>query len=264
MTDLFGPARIDTSKPHHARVYDYILGGKDNFAADREAAEQVLAVAPDSRLLVRAQRAFLVRVVRFIAESGIRQFIDLGTGIPTSPNVHEVARKVDPAAPVVYVDFDPMVVAHAQARLATQDGVIAIQRDIREPEVVLADPELQALIDFDQPVAVLFLAILHDITDEQDPGGIVARVRERMVPGSYIAIEQFASDSDPEARASLEEVYSETPWPITFRSRDHIARFFDGFELLPPGVVDVEQWRPEREPTPPTALKVVGGVGRKM
>ena len=262
MTDLWGPAGVDVTKPHHARVYDYVLGGKDNFAADRKAAEQLLAIAPDSRQLAQAQRAFLVRVVRFIAESGIRQFIDLGTGVPTSPNVHEVVRAVDPSTRVVYVDFDPMVVGHARARLATKQGVIAVERDIRRPQEILTDPEVQALIDFEQPIGVLFLAILHDVSDDQNPAGIVAQFREQMVPGSFIAIEQFASDSEPEARAQLEEVYANTPWPIAFRARDQIQRFFDGFELLPPGVVDVEQWRPEVE-AKPTALKVVGGVGRK-
>jgi hypothetical protein len=263
MTDLHAPTVLDSDTPHHARVYDYILGGKDNFEADREAGEQILAVAPDSRQLAAVQRDFLVRVVRFLAESGIRQFIDLGTGIPTPPNVHEVAHAVHPEARVAYVDFDAMVVAHARALMATDDGVVAIQEDIRYTDKLLASPELNALIDFEQPVAVLFLAILHDITDEQDPAGIVARFRDRMAPGSFVAVEQFTSDSQPEAMAQLQAVYADTTWPIAFRSREHITSFFDGFELVAPGVVDVQQWRPERA-TPPTALKVAGGVGRRQ
>jgi hypothetical protein len=263
VADPVAPARFDPTIPHHARVYDYVLGGKDNFAPDREAGDKVLAVAPDAGVFAKAQRAFLVRVVRFLAQSGIRQFIDLGTGIPTSPNVHEVARSVDPSARVVYVDFDAMVVAHTRGRIATDDNVIAIQRDIRRPELVLADADLRSLIRFDEPVAVLFLNVLHDISDDSDPAGIVAQFRERMVPGSYIAIAQFADDSQPRARAELETAYANTPWPIIFRPRAQILRFFDGFELVPPGLVDVEQWRPEAE-APPTALKAPGGVGRKM
>jgi hypothetical protein len=262
VTELYPPAVLDSGTPHHARVYDYVLGGKDNFEADREAAERILAVAPDARLLATAQRAFLVRVVRFLAESGIRQFVDLGTGIPTSPNVHEVAHAVHPDARVAYVDFDAMVVVHARALMATDDRVVAVQEDIRNTDQLLANPELHALIDLDQPVAVLFLAILHDITDEQDPAGIVARFRDAITPGSFVAIEQFTTDSHPEAMDQLQEVYADTPWPITFRSREHIASFFDGFELLPPGLVDVQEWR-RGEDTPATALKVAGGVGRK-
>jgi hypothetical protein len=263
MTDLHAPTVFDPETPHHARVYDYILGGKDNYAVDREAGERILEVAPDARQLGAAQRAFLVRVVRFLAESGIRQFVDLGTGIPTPPNVHQVAREIHPDARVAYVDFDAMVVAHARALMATDDRVIAIQEDIRNTDKLLANPELGALIDFDQPVAVLLLAILHDITDEHDPAGIVTRFRDRMVPGSSVAIEQFTSDSHPEAMARLQEVYADTPWPIVLRSREHITGFFNGFELLPPGLVDVQQWRPPKRRTPPTALKVAGGVGRR-
>jgi hypothetical protein len=244
-------------------VYDYVLGGKDNFDPDREAAERLLAVAPDAGIHAKAQRGFLVRAVRFLAASGIRQFLDLGTGIPTSPNVHEVARSVDPSARVVYVDFDAMVVTHSRGRVATDAQVIAIQRDIRRPESVLADAELRALLNFEEPIGVLFLNMLHDISDDDDPAGIVGYFRDRMVSGSYVAIAQFAADSDPTARAELEAAYANTPWPITFRSRDQIRQFFDGFELVPPGLVDVERWRPEVD-APSTALKAAGGVGRKM
>jgi hypothetical protein len=257
------PEGIHESIPLGARVYDYILGGKHNFAVDREAAERVLAVAPDGRLLARMQRKFLVRVVRLMAESGIRQFIDLGTGIPTSPSVHEVARAVDASARVVYVDFNAMVVAHNRALLATDDGVITIKEDIRRPDRILANPELRALIDFEEPVGVLLLAVIHNISDEYDPAGIVARFRDRMAPGSYIAISQFAPGGDPKATAALEEIYATTPWPKTLRSPAEIQRLFDGFELLPPGVVDVQRWRPEGGEPPRTALSMPGGVGRK-
>jgi hypothetical protein len=256
------PAGVDVAIPHLARVYDAILGGKDNFAADREAARNLLKVAPDSRALAHAQRAFLVRVVRMLAQSGIRQFIDLGTGIPTSPNVHEVARAVDPTARVIYVDFDPLVVVHSRALLETGAGVVAIEGDIREPDETLADPALRAVIDFAEPVGVLMIGVLHSISDRDDPTGIVARFREEMAPGSYIAIAQFADDGQPEAMAQLQANYADTPWPMVCRGRDQILRFFDGFELLPPGLVDVEQWRPDVA-APPTALRIPGGVGRK-
>ncbi len=258
------PAGIDVTTPLGARVYDYILGGKDNFAVDRAAAERILEAAPDSRLLAQLQRKFLVRVVRLMAESGIRQFIDLGTGIPTSPSVHEAARSVDPSACAVYVDYDPMVVVHNRALLATDDRVTTIQEDLRRPGEIIANSELLGLIDFDQPVGVLMLAVIHNVGDEDDPRGIVARFRDQMAPGSHIAISQFTPAGDPRATAQLEEVYVNTPWPLTLRSQDQIVRFFDGFELLPPGVVDVQQWRPELGEPPKTALKMQGGVGRKL
>ncbi len=256
-------AGIDTSTPNHARVYDYVLGGKDNFAVDREAAKKVLAVAPDTRRLARANRAFLVRTVRFVAESGIRQFIDLGTGIPTSPNVHQVARGVDDSARVVYVDNDPIVVEHNHALLASDEGVVTIEADIRRPAEILGNPELEMLIDFDEPVAVLMVAVLHLVTAQERPGSIVAQFRERMTPGSHIVLSQFAADSDPEAAAQLRTVYANAPTRLTFRPRDEILRFFEGFEVLTPGLVDVERWRPET-PGAPTKLKVAGGVGRKI
>jgi hypothetical protein len=254
---------VDSTIPRGARVYDYLLGGKDNYAVDREAAEKILALAPSSRRLARSQRAFLVRVVRFMAETGIRQFIDLGTGIPTSPNVHEVARSVDPTARVVYVDFDPVVIAHNAALLATNDGVVSIGEDIRNPEAILADPSLVELIDWEQPVGVLLLAVLHNISDAENPGQIIAHFRDRMAPGSHIAISHFAADSSPRALAELQATYASTPWPKTIRSREEILRLFDGFGLLPPGLVDMADCRPTME-EPPTELKIPGGVARKL
>jgi hypothetical protein len=256
------PSGIDISIPNHARVYDYFLGGKDNFAADRAAAEKLASAAPDLPLLARANRGFLVRAVRLLAESGIRQFIDIGTGIPTSPSVHEVAREVDPTARVVYVDIDPMVVVHNAALLATNDGVITIEGDGRKPDTVLGDRQLQALIDFDEPVGVLFVAVMHLFSPADDPAGTIARFRDRMAPGSHVAICQFSSDSDPAGIAQFDEIYRDSPLKLTFRDRDEIAGFFDGFELLPPGVVNVEDWRPELA-SPTTSMKIVGGVGRK-
>jgi hypothetical protein len=259
-TRLYAPSVFDCATPHHARVYDCLLGGKDNFPADREVARNLLDVAPDSGLHARAQRAFLVRAVRFIAESGIRQFIDLGAGIPTAPNLHQIARTVHPAARVVYVDFDAMVIRHSDALLTTNDGVTAIQEDIRLTDGLLSKLELQTVIDFTEPVGVLLLNTLHEVADEHDPAGIVARFRDRIALGSLLGISQFTNDSHPEAMARLEAAYANTPWPILFRSHEQISSYFDGFELLPPGVVDIEQWRPG-EQTLPTALRTAGGVG---
>jgi hypothetical protein len=244
-------------------VYDYLLGGKDNYAVDREAAEKILALAPSSRRLARSQRAFLVRSVRYMAETGIRQFIDLGTGIPTSPNVHEVARSVHPSARIVYVDFDPVVIVHNTALLSTNDGVVSVGEDIRNPDAILGHPDVVDLIDFNEPIGVLLLAVLHNISDAEGPGEIIGRFRDRMAPGSHIAISHFSLDSAPHALKELEATYAGTPWPKTIRSREEILRFFDGFELVPPGLVDMGDWRPDLE-EPPTELKIPGGVGRKV
>src|SRR5512135_3427974 len=174
------PPGNDPAQPAAARIYDYLLGGKDNYAVDRAAAERVLAVAPDQRQLARANRAFAIRAVGVLAEAGLRQFIDLGTGFPTSPSVHESARQADPSARVVYVDYDPLVHVHNTALLAQDDHVISVQADIREPEAILDHPDVTRLIDFGQPVGVLCVAVLHLIPDAENPWGIVARFRDRM------------------------------------------------------------------------------------
>lgn len=253
---------IDITTPNHARVYDYFLGGKDNFAADRLAAEKITQVAPDTPLLARANRGFLVRTVRLMAQSGIRQFIDLGTGIPTSPSVHEVARAIDPSARVVYVDNDPVVDAHNAALLTSAEGVVSVLGDVRRPYDVLADQGLQTVIDFDEPVGVLCVAVLHLVTDAEDPAGIVAGFGEHLVSDSHIAVCQFAADSDPAGIKQFEEIYANGPIRVTFRPRSQIYHFFDGLELLPPGIVEVADWRPDMQSVA-TRLKIVGGVGRK-
>jgi len=253
---------IDITKPHAARVYDWALGGKDHYAADREYGEQVIAAAPDYPRLARANRGFLERAVRLVAGSGVRQFIDLGTGIPTSPSVHEVATAVDPSARVLYVDNDPIVSVHNDALLATVENVRSIQADIRQPDEILAHPALRALIDFTEPVAVLLVAVFHVIPDSADPAGIVARFTEFMSPGSYLVLSQLTSDSDPAAVAASKAATDNTPIPLAFRSREEILAFFDGFDLVEPGLVSVREWRPVAE-AQPTGLIVLGGVGRK-
>jgi len=263
---------INTTVPNPARIYDYLLGGKDNYLADREVAEQLVAIAPVALDVVRDNRAFLRRVVRFLTrEAGIRQFIDLGSGLPTQGNVHEIAQAIAPDARVVYVDNDAMVVTHSRALLAG-DNTIAIQADLREPDVILGHPEVRELIDFDQPVALLLVAILHFIPDDQDPLGIVARFRDALPTGSYLAISHGTRDIPArpdipaevmaEMGARVERLYQQTTAFIVTRTRAQVGRFFDGFELLDPGLVEIQLWKPGDESSMlPGGF--YGGVGRR-
>jgi hypothetical protein len=253
----------DFSIPSPARMYDYWLGGKDNFPADREAARQVMDAYPDVRRLARANRRFLTRAVWFMAAQGIRQYIDLGTGIPTSPNVHEVARQAIPDARVIYVDNDPVVTLHSQALRATGDGVIAIHGDIRRPQDIIAHPELAELIDFTEPVGILFISVLHFISPEEDLGGIVAAFRWRMAAGSYLAISHATTDrADPEVLAEIAQVYKGATAPAVPRPAAQIRELFTGLDLVEPGVVDVSQWRPDIRARP-AKIRILGGVGRR-
>jgi len=252
---------IKTSIAHPARIYDYFLGGKDNYPADREAAERVLAAVPQARQMAQANRAFLQRVVRFLAgEVGIRQFLDIGTGIPTQGNVHEIAHATAPAARVVYVDNDPIVLVHSRALLAGVNTTI-IEGDLRQPDAIWNDPKLRRVIDFDQPVAVLLVAILHFIADAEDPAGIVARLRDGMAPGSYLAISHGTADFHPEATPTAARAYDRTTAQLSPRSHAEVERFFDGFELLEPGLVPISLWRPDGDI--PEGKGVYGGIGRK-
>jgi hypothetical protein len=264
---------INTGVPNPARIYDYLLGGKDNFPADRDVAEQVLAIAPVARDVVGDNRAFLRRAVRFLtSEAGIRQFIDLGSGLPTQGNVHEVAQADAADARVVYVDNDAMVVTHSRALLAG-DNTVAVQADLREPERILAHPEVRQLIDFDQPVALLLMAILHFVPDDEDPFGIVARFRDALPAGSYLAISHGTRDiparpdMSPEEMTEMgtkvERLYQLTTASLVTRTHAEVERFFDGLDLLDPGVVEIQRWRPDgRRPMLPGGF--YGGVGRKL
>ncbi|WP_113701556.1 SAM-dependent methyltransferase [Nonomuraea lactucae] len=263
------PPGVDPRVPSSARVYDYLLGGKDNVAVDRAVADKLLAVAPDSRQVARANRIFLVRAVRHLAQQGIRQFLDLGTGIPTSPSVHEVARETNPACRVVYVDYDPVVRLHAQVLLADAPGVASIQADLRQPDAILNDPHVTGLIDFEQPLAVLLVASLHFVTDGEDPGGIVAAFRKWMAPGSHLVLSHTMAESRPEAIAQLAKATAGSPAQATFRTHEQVLRLFDGFELIGPGLVPVQEWRlsdEDEQSIPlldgPPALRVEGGVAR--
>jgi hypothetical protein len=264
--------RINTGAPNPARIYDWFLGGKDNFPADREVAEQLLAIAPVAREVVEDNRAFLRRAVEVLTgEAGIHQFIDLGSGLPTQGNVHEIAQAAAPQARVVYVDNDPMVVAHSRALLAG-DNTVAIEGDLRRPDQVLGHPEVRELIDFGRPVALLLLAILHFLPDDEDPFGIVARYRDALPAGSHLAISHGTRDIperpdlSPEEMADMgakvEQLYQLTTASLVTRTRAEVERFFDGLELLEPGVVEIQRWRPDgRSSLLPGGF--YGGVARK-
>jgi S-adenosyl methyltransferase len=253
----------DFSVPNAARMYDYYLGGKDNFPADREAAKQVIAAYPETRKLARDNRRFLTRAVWFAADHGIRQFIEVGSGMPTRPNVHEVARQVRPDARVVYVDNDPVVTTHHRAMWAHCDGVSVVHGDMRYPQHILSDPQLSRLIDFDAPIAVLCVAVLHFIRDEEYPEDIIAAFRWRMSPGSYLVLSHVASDNaDAELLAKISDTYKDATAPAVPRTSADIARFFIGLELVEPGLVDVSQWRPDAR-SRATKIRILGGVGRK-
>jgi hypothetical protein len=258
------PAGIDFTVPSPARMYDYYLGGKDHFPADREAAEKALSLVPSGRDLARANRDFLIRAVTYLAGQGIDQFIDVGTGLPTSPNVHEAARSVIPDARVAYVDNDPLVMAHARAMLADPDGVIAVAADARHPFDFIGHGAVRELIDFSRPVGVLFVAVLHFITDEDNPHRAVAWVRDRIAPGSYLVISHITSDgTDPAAMSTIQDAYKEATAPAVFRDTPGIARFFDGFDLAEPGLAEVCRWRNPGPAPAPAAVRFLGAAGRK-
>jgi hypothetical protein len=257
---------IDTSVAHPARVYDYWLGGKDNFAADREAAERVLAVTPGLRRRVRANRDFLARVVRYLAgPAGIRQFLDIGTGIPSANNTHEVAQLIEPTARVVYVDNDPIVLAHARALLTgTRRGATDyIQADLRDPAPILA--AAHDTLDFDQPVAVMLLGVLHLVQDQEDPWAIVDRLMSAVPVGSYLAISHPALEIEPGQQEAQRRYNERVSTPQTLRTRPEVERFFTNLELVEPGLVQVHQWRPDGDDDDlddsPTAH---GALGRKV
>jgi len=256
---------IDTSVAHSARVHDYWLGGKDNFAVDRAAGDTVMASYPGIVMSVRANRAFLARAVRFLAtEAGIRQFLDIGTGIPAANNVHEVAQSVASSSRVVYVDYDPVVLLHAQALLTSspQGAIDYIDADLRDPQTILH--RAAQTLDFSRPVAVLLISILHLIADHDDPYGIVRQLMAAVPTGSYLTLSQAASDIDAEQTAEAARRYDQLARE-TFRqrSRAEVLRFFDGLELVEPGLVAVPRWRPASELEARAKSAIWGGVGRK-
>lgn len=248
-----------------ARAYDYLLGGEHNFASDRAMIRQAMEIIPDLPIQARANRAFLHRAVGFLAASGIRQFLDIGSGIPTRGNVHEVAQRAAPDAKVVYVDIDPVAVSHSRQLLAGNPNTAVVQQDARNAAAILDHPGVRSLIDFDRPMALLMVALLHVIPDSDDPYGVVATLSSRMAPGSYLVIGHGTSEGRPEEIGKFVGISRQTPTTVTTRDRAAILRFFEGFDLVEPGLVWVPQWRPESPddvPARPELSSNYGGVGR--
>jgi hypothetical protein len=259
-----GLSSIDTSKPSVARMYDYFLGGKDHFQVDRDAVERIPTPLPEVRQLAQENRAFLRRVVRYMARQGIRQFLDIGSGLPTQQNTHQVAQEITPDARVVYVDNDPVVLVHGRALLATDDNTTVAAADMRNPADVLEHPETMALIDFNQPVGVLMLSMIHFLTVEERPR-VMGALRDVLAPGSYLTATHVTRDGkSPDVVAGVEAIYATTPSPAYIRDHAEIARFFDGFDLVDPGLVTLDQWRPDpQDPAPEATGWMYGAVGRR-
>lgn len=269
MTDQgFSAEEIDTTKPHPARMYDYYLGGWDNYEIDREYADQVMTLSPDTAPSARANRAFLRRAVRFVVRAGIRQIIDIGTGIPTSPNTHEVAREVVPDVRVAYVDNDPIVATHAGAKLTNTGNTGFLLADVRDPKAILEHPTIRELIDFDQPVALLLVALMHFIDESDDPAGIVAALTEALPRGSYLVLTHCTSDfhRDVTDAPDASVVYKSSTANLTPRTGSEVERFFAGFELADPGLVQPPLWRPDGPPLEGADVRRIAfyaGVGIK-
>jgi S-adenosyl methyltransferase len=259
------PLATYASVAHVARVYDYLLGGKDNFAADREAAEQAMRINPDIVSTARANRAFLVRTTSYLArQAGLRQFLDIGTGMPTNRNIHEVAQSIAPRSRVVYVDHDPIVLTHARALLTSApEGVTDyLEADLREPGKILA--EAAQTLDFSRPVAIMLIAVLHLILDRDDPYDLVGQLADAVVPGSYVVISHAASDIDTGAMISmtnrLNELMAQQAVPRTHRE---VAAFFAGLNLVEPGLVRIPEWRPASVSDTAARAQMWGAIGRK-
>jgi hypothetical protein len=260
----YTPPAIDATVPSVARVYDAILGGKDNFAVDRAVAEEAMRAMSDGGNGARLNRAALGRAVRSMADRGVSQFLDLGSGLPTAANTHQIAQAVNPAARVVYVDNDPSVSVHGQALLTGDDSTVVVLADVREPGQLLARPEIAGFLDFGRPIGLILNAVIHHLNDDEDPHGIVARYREALAPGSYLQLTHFCDES-PEALANS-QVLTRSLGRGKVRSRTEIARFFDGLELIPPGLVFLPWWRPDApvpSPAPPGSMLMLVGVGKK-
>ncbi|WP_327705810.1 SAM-dependent methyltransferase [Streptomyces decoyicus] len=260
---------VDVSIPSVARMYDYYLGGKDNYAVDREACEELSKVVPSTQVLAINNRRFLQRVVRWLArEHGIRQFIDHGSGLPTQDNVHQVAQQVDPESRVVYVDNDPIVLAHGRALLEENANTAVIQADMRDTDGILSSPEVERLINFDEPVAALFVSVLHCIPDADDPAGLIKRVADRLVPGSFLVVCQLVSE-DAATRDFVTEfmrVSTHGQWGRV-RQAHELAGFLEGLEIQEPGLVEVSTWKPDADIGPKQLTQEwieFGGVARKV
>ncbi|MGH3951018.1 MAG: SAM-dependent methyltransferase, partial [Pseudonocardiaceae bacterium] len=261
------PVGVDMGVPSPARMYDALLGGSHNFDIDRKAAAMATSLVPDLPKVALSNRAFLRRSVRYLVEAGIRQFLDVGSGIPTVGNVHEEAQQADPRCRVLYVDIDPVAVAHSEAILSGSENATAIEGDLRAPTELLADPLVREVIDFEQPVGVLLVAVLHLLADADRPHEVVAAIRDAIPPGSYVVISHLTSAQRPEDAAQLgAQAKNKSGVPIIFRTREEITAFFDGLTVLEPGVVELPLWRAESEADmdeEPGRSLGLAGVGRK-
>jgi len=261
------PHGVDMTVPSAARVYDYFLDGAHNFAVDREMASKIQQVMPAVRDAARINRSFLRRAVLFMVDSGIRQFLDIGSGIPTVGNVHEIAQRANPECRVVYVDKEPVAVAHSELLLQGNDRAAVIQANLRDVEGILDHSETKRLLDLDQPIGLLMLALLHFVPDSWDPVGLLARYRDRLAPGSYLALTHVTSDRGPTGLTETVQSYQHTPEPLYPRSHEEVQRLFAGFELVEPGLVGSALWRPSGPGDISDSAKAntltYGGVGRK-
>lgn len=270
----WAPPGIDISVPSVSRIYDYYLGGSHNFEVDRQAARRAMEFLPGLPKIMQANRAFMRRAVRYAAAQGVTQFLDIGSGIPTFGNVHEIAQAASPEARVVYVDHDPVAVAHSRAVLAGDDRTGIVAADLRKPHDILGAPEVARLLDLERPVALLLVAVLHFLEDSDDPYGAVAELRDALAPGSLLVLTHASYEGIPlsqEVAGGMVGVYRDIRNPLVMRSGEQITRFFDGFELVDPGVVSMPLWQPEgtgdgndsEAPEDPYAFSGFGGVGRK-
>jgi hypothetical protein len=260
----WAPDDIDLERPNAARVYDYLLGGMANFANDREFAARLMEIAPDAAKMARANRAFLRRAVTYCLDNGIRQFLDIGSGIPTAGNVHEIAQRIEPSAKVVYVDVEPVAVAHTELMLADNENADIVRGDLLEPDVLLSSAPAARLLDFDEPIAVLIVSVLHFLDDDAGPYEAVARYVRAMAPGSYLVLSHIAAEDSVE-QSQARNLYQKDAVPIVGRTRDQFAAFFAGTEIVAPGIVWTPQWHPETadEIPNPERSKGLAAVGRK-
>lgn len=258
----WAPDSVDLELPSAARVYDYLLGGGHNFAVDRLVGQKVLQVLPNGGQIAGSNRAFLRRAVMYMVEQGITQFLDLGAGIPTVGNVHEVAQDADPACRVVYVDYDEVAVAHSRLLVEGNEKVAVVAADFCQPETVLAARDVSRLLDFSQPIGLLMVAVLHFVPDEKDPRGVVARYRDALPSGSLVALSHLTADRKPAEMAAVAEAMRKSRDPMYFRSYTEVLAMFDGLELVEPGVVSAPQWRAEPDHYDVGAEDVYVGLGR--
>jgi hypothetical protein len=260
----WAPDDIDLERPNAARVYDYLLGGMANLAKDREFAEKLMEIAPGAQTIARLNRAFLRRAVTFCHDNGIRQFLDIGSGIPTAGNVHEIAQRIDPSTRVLYVDIEPVAVAHTELMLADNENAAVVHGNLLEPDAVLSSAAASRLLNFDEPIAVLIVAVLHFLDDDAAPHAAVSRYVDAMAPGSYLVLSHILAE-DTEEQSQARTHYQQSATFLTGRTREQLTTFFTGTEIVRPGVVWLPQWHPEAPDADaePERSKAIGGVGRK-